>query len=187
MRKELAIAGAAAGAAGLLYWLANQEVPLDMKLAYVNKFAPIDLEISRREGWLPGILTGWSAMESKWGTSELAQPAPIGGNNVFGVKAGPTWQKLGRPFIVKVTKEYQGTPREETRTAAFRSYSSWRDSAEDLVRLLKIESVYRGALDSLERKDVAGFLAGIEASGYSTAKDYGSRILNFTKDVARIA
>lgn len=174
----IALAGTAAA---VLYYLYMEPSTSD-KVAFVKKFAPIDVAISRREGFPPGVLSGWAAMESAWATSGLAKEA----NNLFGIKADAAWQADKKPFVVKGTHEYQGTAQAISTEAAFRAYASWQDSVEDLIAMLKRLGRYHGALDSLQRKDVTGFLKGIAASGYSTAKDYDVRISNFLRDISQL-
>lgn len=174
------------GGAAVAAYLMNQPSVSD-KLSFLQKFGPIDLDISAREGWLPGILTSWAAMESNW-AKQLPKDANTHAesNNLFGIKAGPTWQKQKRPFVVTTTHEYQGTGDAETVQGAFRAYTDWRSSAEDLVTLLKTEKAYAGPLAALNRKDVTGFIAGITASPFSTASNYGQRILDRMKEVAAV-
>ncbi len=176
-------------AAGLYYYM-NQsaEPPLSAKLGFVSKLGPIVKAVA--PGFLGAIvspavvaiLIAWAAMESAWGTSGLAVEA----NNLFGVKAGPTWQKLGRPFIRKLTKEHQGTPQEETVEADFRKYGSWGESVSDALHLLQIEDVYKPAFDALKRGDVTSWLQEISASGYSTAANYAGRITGALSTLSQI-
>ncbi|MDE2040564.1 MAG: glucosaminidase domain-containing protein [Elusimicrobia bacterium] len=158
--------------------------PLDSQLGFVERFAPLDIAKSKAEGIpLVGIFTAWAAMESNFAESGLAKAS----NNLFGIKAGPTWIKEGKPYVTFRTREYEGTPNEVTITSNFRKYSSWTASLDDLIKELTTDFKTGGALQALQRGDVGGFLSGIEASGYSTAANYGQRIENFMQQIAHIA
>ncbi len=168
----------AAVAAGLYYYMSqNAEPPLSAKLSFVGRLGPLVKAAGSGLSLIfaPAIIAvviAWAAMESKWGTSGLALEA----NNLFGIKAGPTWKGLGRPFIHKTTQEHQGTPQEITTSADFRKYGSWGESVADALHLLQITDAYKPAWERLKAGDVSGFLQAIDASGYSTAADYAKRI-----------
>lgn len=153
------------------------------KLEFVQQFGPIDEMISEAEGFPVGVLTAWAAMESNYAMSALAVKA----KNLFGIKAGPTWKGEGRPFVDMPTHEYQGTDQAVAITSSFRVYNSWEESARDALKVLVGD--FHGApyLDALRNGDIAGFLRGIAASGYSTAANYGQRIENFMKEISTIA
>lgn len=169
------------GVGAFLYYMESQSPQglapgLDGKAAFVAELSGIVSSIVGPLGWGSGvvaIIVAWAAMESNWGASQLATQA----NNLFGIKAGPTWQGEGKAFISLTTHEYQDTPQATTVVADFRSYGSWTESVQDLLNLIKITTIYKPAYDALARGDIQGFLQAIDASGYSTAKNYAARIV----------
>jgi flagellum-specific peptidoglycan hydrolase FlgJ len=174
----------------VVYSMSNKSVTVSMRLAFLKAFSPIALEVVRRNNWpliVAPLLVAWAAMESAWGTSKLATE----GFNVFGVKAGSTWRKQGSAYDEYVTHEHQGQkgypPEGETIKAYFRHYESWAASLDDLLHMLSITNIYKPAFDALKRGDYQGFFQAIDASGYSTAKNYSDRIKNFVSDVGGMA
>ena len=166
-------------------FLAKKAAPEIGEVAqFIAKFGPIDKQVSAEAGWPPGILTAWAAMESGWGTSELAAKY----NNLFGIKASQAWLADHKPVVPLPTREYEGTSHVEHIIAPFKAYPNWTASAQDLVYTITQQPttapLYKGAADALDRGDISGFLAAITASPYSTAANYGDRILSTLKTVA---
>lgn len=184
------------GAAGVLYYMENSnptpQTPgaPEGNAAFVAELSGIVNSLVSPLGWpapVVAVIVAWAAMESKWGTSKLA----IQGNNLFGIKAGPTWKAEGKPFDSYVTHEHQGQPgyppEGETITATFRHYPSWTASVQDLLHMIQVTTIYKPAYDALARGDVQGFFQAIDASGYSTAKNYSNRILGALDTITSVA
>ncbi len=160
------------------------------KAAFVAELFGIVSALVTPKGWTRAVallLVAWAAMESAFGSSRLALEA----NNLFGIKAGPTWKGQGSPFVTFTTHEHQGQPgyppEGETITATFRRYPSWTASVQDLLHMLSITTVYKPAYDALARADIQGFFQAIDASGYSTASKYSARIQGALDTVTRLA
>jgi flagellum-specific peptidoglycan hydrolase FlgJ len=179
------------GAAGVLYYMENKTPPASQtapegKAAFVAELSGITRSLTSQLNWpviVVPVIVAWAAMESAWGTSKLA----IQGNNLFGIKAGPTWQAEGKPFDSYPTQEYQGTAKQVNTTATFRHYGSWTESVQDLLNLIKITTVYKPAYDALARGDIQGFYQAIDASGYSTAAKYSNRIAGALDTITGLA
>lgn len=160
--------------------------PASPQAAFVKLYGPIAGAVADAHGWtskVGAVLVGWAAMESNYGRSRLA----LEGNNLFGIKAGPTWKAEGRPFVNFPTQEYQGTPGQIDTAATFRKYGDWTESTEDLIKLLSSTTIYKPAYDALTRGDLQGFYQAINASGYSTASNYAARISGAVAVVSSIA
>lgn len=156
------------------------------KLAFLRAFGPVVLAEVKKRNWpiiTAPLLIAWAAMESAWGKSKLA----VEDFNVFGVKAGPTWIKQGSPYVAFASKEHQGTPQETTEISNFRRYPSWAAALVDLLHMLSITDIFKGAYAKLSEGDYQGFFQAIDASGYSTAARYSDRIKNFLNDIAGVA
>ncbi len=162
------------------------------KAAFVAELSGIVSSIVANLG-LPSaiipVIVAWAAMESNWGASKLA----VNGNNLFGIKAGPTWQKSGRPFDEYDTHEHQGQPGYPVEgvlvKSFFRHYPSWVASVQDALNLLAIthDPPFRPAYDALARGDIQGFFQAIDASGYSTAARYSNRIVGALDTIGGLA
>lgn len=159
---------------------------LSGKAAFVAELSGIVSSLVSAMNWpsvtVP-VIVAWAAMESNWGASGLAAQA----NNLFGIKAGPTWRGEGKSFVNMPTQEYQGTAQQVNVDAFFRSYASWTESVQDLLNLIKITTIYKPAYDALGRGDIQGFLQAIDASGYSTASGYANRIVGALNTIQGLA
>lgn len=190
MRRGPIFALLGVGAAALYLMNKNVEPSLSAKASFAVELYAIVKAVTAPLGWSAGVVTtivAWAAMESGWGTSKLA----IDGNNLFGIKAGPTWKAEGKAFDSYVTHEHQGQPgyppEGETITATFRHYGSWTESVQDVLKLIRITNIYKPAYDALNRGDIQGFFQAINASGYSTARNYSGRILGALNTIKGLA
>jgi flagellum-specific peptidoglycan hydrolase FlgJ len=172
---------------GSIYMAETASVSTSDKLAFVRTFGPVVAQAVRSMGWPTGmsvILVAWAAMESNYGKSKLA----VDCFNLFGVKAGPTWQKE-HPDKMKdyPTNEWDAAGKQYQIHSYFRCYGSYTESLADLLNMLKITDVYKAAYAALARGDANGFLNAIQASGFSTAANatvnYADRIASFTGEV----
>src|ERR1700683_3146870 len=73
------------------------------------------------------------ACETGWGRNMPADPSGRSSSNLFGVKAGNSWQ--GASTQAMTTEYVQGTP--TTTQAAFRSYADESQSVGDYVSFLR--------------------------------------------------
>ena len=167
--------------------MAETRAPLSAKLQFIKTFGPVAVQAMRSLNWpvaVAVIVVAWAAMESNYGTSELAAKH----SNLFGIKAGPTWQKEHPAAMVDYpTNEWDAQGKQYQVHSYFRTYPSWTASLSDLLNMLKITTIYQPAYAALARGDANGFLNAIQASGYSTAAsakvNYAQRIADFTQEV----
>lgn len=191
MDRMAALLGLLAAAGWAFYMTQNDNPPGKApapqgKAGFVAELSGIVNALIGPLGWsavVVPVIVAWAAMESAWGTSKLAVQA----NNLFGIKAGPTWKGEGKAYITMPTQEFQGTTGQINTTADFRKYGSWTESVQDLLKLLKITTIYQPAYAALGRGDIQGFFQAIDASGYSTAAKYSARISGALDTVANIA
>lgn len=77
------------------------------------------------------VAAAQTALESNWGTSQLAQLA----NNLGGIKAGRSWDG---PIIELPTREWRSSDNTwYTTTAEWRVYEDWEDYFEDYGELIR--------------------------------------------------
>ena len=110
-------------------------------------------------GILPSITIAQAILESSWGESRLATE----GNNLFGIKAGNTWQ--GTSVTMK-TKEYQNLIID----GKFRAYENVGDSIKDHGIFLVTNPRYEknGVFKARNYNRQA---EALERAGYSTARN----------------
>lgn len=137
----------------------------------------------------PAVVVGQSILESNWGRSPSARTA----NNLFGIKARPTWE--GSVYS-GTTDEWEGG-QNVTHQGKDRLYSSYREAVADncdpatLFRayVTDEDSVrdhatflqrprYQQCLKGYRRdRDARAFALCIHKAGYATDPNYGPKVI----------
>ena len=144
---------------------------------FVAKYLPAAKEAAGSTGILPEVIVGAALLESGAGESLLAKKY----NNFFGVKPGKSWK--GKTIDMR-TKEFTGTPNEQTITAKFRAYNSPVDSFRDYVSLLTTAKRYK---DVAKETTIEGQAREIHEAGYSTAANYSEKLAALATQVRKLA
>ena len=131
--------------------------------SFVRQLRPMLIEAGRQLGVSPNILLAHAALETGWGRSVV-------GNNLFGIKAGSSWQGAQ---VTTLTHELEEGGR-VAREAAFRAYPSLDASVQDYVALIGDNPRYQALLGTGD--DAAAYARGLIAGGYATDNDYGSKL-----------
>jgi flagellar protein FlgJ len=114
-------------------------------------------------GVSPRILLAQAALESGWGRSAI-------GNNVFGIKAGPSWSQAQ---VSATTHEFENGQR-VTEQASFRAYASLGAAVADYVSLISDNHRYRTAIGAGD--DVRAYGKALVRGGYATDSDYADKL-----------
>ena len=137
---------------------------------------PHAVEAANTIGVPPQFLVAHSALESAWGKSEIHTTDGAPSCNLFGVKAGRTWQG---PSVEVQTTEYVDGVAQVSRER-FRVYGSYDEAFSDYASRLRNTSRFSGVLG---QQDGAQFARSLQQSGYATDPMYAdklSRIINGT-------
>ncbi|MRD73083.1 flagellar assembly peptidoglycan hydrolase FlgJ [Rhodocyclus tenuis] len=110
-----------------------------------------------------------AALESAWGKSEIRAADGSPSYNLFGVKAGRSWQ--GATADVPTTEYVNGVA--ETTREKFRVYGSYAEAFQDYANLLRGSARFAGVLG---QQDGARFASALQASGYATDPQYGDKL-----------
>jgi len=143
---------------------------------FVNRIWPHAVEAANAIGVPPQFLVAHSALESAWGKSEIRKADGSPSYNLFGVKAGRSWQ--GPSVEVQTTEYVDGVA--QVCSEKFRVYGSYDEAFSDYASLLRNNSRYSGVLG---QQDGAQFARSLQQSGYATDPTYAdklSRIINGT-------
>lgn len=132
--------------------------------SFISTIGPAAQVCCKQTGVPASITLAQGALESGWGSA-----AP--GNNLFGIKADPSWQG---PVVFVPTHEYVNGERIAIR-AKFRSYQTWLGSILDHTRFFFVNPRYRDAL--AVRTDPVKWARGIQAAGYATDPNYSGKLL----------
>jgi peptidoglycan hydrolase FlgJ len=146
------------------------------KQQFIEKMLPQAQAAGRELGVDPRAIIAQAALETGWGT---AQPADANGgsNNLFGIKAGGSWQGAS---VASNTQEYtNGIAGEEV--ARFRAYDSTADGVKDYVSLLRDNPRYSAALNT--GSDVHAFATALQRGGYATDPDYANKLVSVAEQM----
>lgn len=144
---------------------------------FVATMLPMAKAAAARIGIDPKYLVAQAALETGWGKSVMRAEDGSSSHNLFGIKAGQSWQG-GQARAI--TSEFRdGAMVKET--AQFRSYSSYQDSFHDLVTLLQSHDRYKEVVKSADNPEQ--FVRELQKAGYATDPDYASKISQIAKNM----
>jgi flagellar protein FlgJ len=136
---------------------------------YVDRVWPHAVEAAKTLGVPPHFLVAHSALESGWGKSEIRLADGSPSYNVFGIKAGSSWQG---PSVEVATTEYEDGAAQNTR-AKFRVYGSYDEAFQDYAGMLRGNARFS---DVLGQQDGQRFAQSLQQSGYATDPGYADKL-----------
>ena len=137
--------------------------------AFVANLWPHAVEASRDTGIPPQFLIAHAALESGWGRRNILHADGSPTYNLFGIKAGGSWQ--GKSAEITTTEYAEGVPR--TERARFRAYDSYAESFRDYAQLLRDNPRYGGVIGS---HDGTEFARRLQQAGYATDPRYAEKL-----------
>ncbi|MCU1752482.1 flagellar assembly peptidoglycan hydrolase FlgJ [Pseudomonas sp. 6D_7.1_Bac1] len=144
---------------------------------FINTMMPMAKAAADRIGVDPRYLVAQAALETGYGKSVMRAQDGSNSHNLFGIKAGSSWQGDSARAI---TSEFRnGAMVKET--AEFRSYDSYQDSFHDLVTLLQSNNRYQDVLKSADNPEQ--FVRELQKAGYATDPNYASKISQIAKQM----
>ena len=129
---------------------------------FIESIAPHAQEVQRKYGVPASIAIAQAALESGWGDNAK-------GNNLFGIKAGKSWQGA---TIDMATHEYLNGARTAI-TDRFRAYGSTKESMENYGKFLATNDRYAGVVGAGSANQAADAL---QRAGYATDPKYASKL-----------
>lgn len=144
---------------------------------FVNTMLPMAREAAARIGVDPRYLVAQAALETGWGKSVMRQQDGSSSHNLFGIKAGTSWQGNSARAITSEFRDGQMVKE----TAEFRSYDSYKDSFHDLVTLLQTNNRYQDVVKSADNPEQ--FVRELQKAGYATDPDYASKISQIARQM----
>jgi flagellar protein FlgJ len=164
---DAGLAPLAAPGAGDTTPTAQAPTALSRREAFIASIKPAAERIAQQLGVATDTIIAHAALETGWGQHLPA----VDGNNLFGVKAGASWQGAS---VRAATTEVLGGNAQGVQ-ARFRSYDSIGAGLDDYARLLGTSPRYAGALN--HGNDVAAFARGLQAGGYATDPAYADKLV----------
>lgn len=137
---------------------------------FVRAIRPAATTAARELGVDPELVIAHAALETGWGRSVPTAADGRPSFNLFGIKAGGSWQG---PVQSSRTHEFINGRMQPVRDQ-FRAYASPEQSIQDYAGLLKSSSRYAGALNT--GSDATAFARGLVRGGYATDPDYVTKL-----------
>jgi flagellar protein FlgJ len=137
---------------------------------FVMQVAPYAKKAAEKLGVSLRAVLAQAALETQWGKHMPTHTDGASSNNLFGIKAGSSWD--GQRVNVPTLEFEDGVA--VRRKAQFRSYESPKESFEDYANLLANNPRYAGALGKGD--DVLGFARGLISGSYATDPSYATKI-----------
>jgi flagellar protein FlgJ len=136
---------------------------------FVSRLWPNALEASRETGIPAHFMIAQAALETGWGKSELrfADGAPT--YNLFGIKAGRSWNGA---VAEATTTEYVNGAAQKT-VERFRAYGSYAEAFRDYANLLVSNPRYAAVIN---QQDAGAFARGLQQAGYATDPMYADKL-----------
>jgi flagellar protein FlgJ len=120
----------------------------------------------------PRLLLAQAALETGWGGSTPLHTDGRPANNLFGIKAGASWNGAR---VAQWTLEHEGGVATRKRED-FRSYPHSADSFADYVSLISQSPRYAAALE--QAHDPEAYARAVTEAGYATDPDYAEKWLS---------
>ena len=137
---------------------------------FVRQLLPVAKQVAKRIGLSPVALLAQAALETGWGKSMMRNDNGTAGNNLFGIKAGRSWQ--GEKSLANSLEYENGQP--VMRQSAFRSYGSYAQSMEDYIELIGQNARYSKA--KAVAHDPDAYFDALQQAGYATDPHYASKL-----------
>ncbi|ATQ74646.1 flagellar assembly peptidoglycan hydrolase FlgJ [Massilia violaceinigra] len=138
--------------------------------AFLEQIAPWAREAGERLGVAPQLVSAHAALESGWGQRPLRQAEGATTHNLFGIKAGASWQG---EVADNATTEYEHGAAVK-KTERFRSYPDQGAAFRDYAQVLLDNPRYAAAIGT--GTDARAFAEGLAKGGYATDPAYAAKL-----------
>lgn len=151
------------------------------KREFVEAIRPAAERVAAQLGVDADTLVAHAALETGWGRS-LPRAANGGSSfNLFGIKAGGSWNGQVAPAA---THEFEGGER-VSRVEEFRAYASAEECLQDYARLIGGNPRYAAALGT--GSDTAAFARALQRGGYATDPEYANKLVSVSRQLKSVA
>lgn len=138
---------------------------------FVQRLTPYALQASRETGVPAQLMLGQAALESGWGRREIRLPDGSNSYNLFGIKAGASWN--GKVAEVTTTEYHNGIPGKQVEK--FRAYNSYAEAFSDYAHLLRDNPRYAPVLK--EGQTAPSAAHALQHAGYATDPNYATKLV----------
>jgi flagellar protein FlgJ len=150
------------------------------KRAFLDAIRPAAERAAAQLGVSPRSLMAQAALETGWGRSLPRHESGESSFNLFGIKAGRSWQG---PVVNTDTQEFING-KSVRQVDAFRAYQSIEQSFADHSRLVSSSRRYQAALNT--GADTAAFASALQQGGYATDPRYADKLVAVAETIDRV-
>lgn len=136
--------------------------------AFIEKIKDGAIETQKKYGVLASLTIAQAILETGWGKYSV-------GNNVFGIKASPSW--TGGTVTCATGEVYDGQA--VATSGTFRAYASIADSIADHAKLFVNNNCYHNILGCTDYKQAC---RNVQADGYATDLQYADKLISIIED-----
>lgn len=133
---------------------------------------------SRATGVPAHLMLGQAALESGWGKRELKAADGTASHNLFGIKAGGSWN--GKVVEAATTEYINGV--KQNRIEKFRAYDSYADSFKDFANMMRSSPRYENVMANLNNTN--NYAQAMQQAGYATDPNYASKLASVIQKVS---
>ncbi|MBP6899600.1 MAG: flagellar assembly peptidoglycan hydrolase FlgJ [Burkholderiaceae bacterium] len=155
-------------------------VPKGSAAAFVEQHTEAAQKAERATGIPANFMIAQSALETGWGGKEIIGRDGTRSNNLFGIKAGSSWN--GPTVDVTTTEVINGQAQKVVQK--FRAYASHAESFADYARLIGENPRYAGALKA--GANAKAFAQGLQNGGYATDPQYATKLARVIDTTQRL-
>ncbi len=148
---------------------------------FVKKLMPHAEQASKATGVPAHLMVGQAALESGWGRREIKMPDGTSSHNLFGIKAGSSWN--GKVAEVMTTEYHNGVANKQVEK--FRAYDSYADSFKDYANTISTNPRYAEVLK--QGDNAKGFAQALQQAGYATDPNYADKLSKVINSVSTLA
>jgi flagellar protein FlgJ len=137
---------------------------------FVDRMTPFATQASGASGVPTQLILGQAALESGWGKREIRMPDGSNSFNLFGIKAGASWN--GKVAEVMTTEYRNGVAYKQVER--FRAYSSYAEAFQDHASLIANNPRYAEVMQ--QAGNPAGMAEAMQRAGYATDPNYADKL-----------
>ncbi len=138
---------------------------------FVSRMSAAAKVASEQSGVHAKLILGQAALESGWGKREILREDGRPTYNVFGIKAGKSWD--GEVAYVTTTEYVDGQPRKMKEP--FRAYGSYEEAFADYAKLVGNSQRYAKVVAAPSAEVAA---KRIQEAGYATDPAYAQKLIS---------
>jgi flagellar protein FlgJ len=148
---------------------------------FIEKMRPHAEAAAQAAGIPVAFLLAQAALETGWGRHQPRAADGAASHNLFGIKAGASWQ--GGKALAATTEYVAG--KATTALESFRAYASYAESFQDFARLMRGSARYAGVLTATG--DGSAYAQRLQQAGYATDPRYAEKLTRIIEAVGRYA